>query len=285
MNLRRVGVDIDLHFQFQPVGQHALERIRAAGVHQMCLGQLANVVDHAPLGIVEPLAHEGLDRVLAVLFAERLEPALGDAGRAQPGEIVAVPLVGHPDACPAHAHDVLDILEVALDAHAREDQCAFLVNVACPHEIAGRDRVSDVGHVAFRDGGEQVLVLPEDRHHEGVIGRVRVAAIGVVVEVGVAAPDVAGMILAHVGGLDVAAEDVHRQAFGRREQFVLSRHQAAGEIPRRRDHGRTGRTQQGVGHLADDTVEAVRHHRDQDGVERGLWFGHGVFPSQRQSRM
>ena len=96
---------------------------------------------------------------------------------------------------------------------------ALVVDVAGEDEIARRDGVADVGHVALGNTREEMLAFEEDGHHVGVVGRVRVAAIGVVVEIGVAAADVRVVIPAHVRRLDVTAEDVDGQPLGRREQL------------------------------------------------------------------
>ena len=72
----------------------------------------------------------------------------------------------------------------------REDQRAFLIHVL-RRVIGRRNAVADVGLVRLGDGGEQMLALEEDRHQEGVIGRMRVAEIGVVVQERVALGEVA----------------------------------------------------------------------------------------------
>jgi hypothetical protein len=118
-----------------------------------------------------------------------------------------------------------------------------------------------------------MLALVEHRHHVGVVGGMGVAAVGIVVEIGVTAADVVAVVLAHIGRLDVAAEDVHRQAFGRGEQLVVARHEAAGEIAGGGDHGGPRGAQQCVGHLAHDAVEAVRHHGHEHGIEVGFDLG------------
>ena len=272
MDHRLVGVDLHLDGEFEALGQDALQRIGLARIDQLGLGQAPDVVDHAALGIVEPAANELLDGGSPVFGAEFLQPPLGDARAAKTCKVVAIPLVRNPDAGPAHPHDVLDVLEVALDAHTGKHQGALMIDIARQDEIGGRDRVADIRHVALGDAGEQMLALPEHRHHVGVVGGMGVAAIGVIVEIGIAAADVAFMVTAHVGGLDMAAEDVDRKSLSRCEQLVVAGDETAGEIARRRNDRRPRCAQQRVGHLADDTIEAVGHHRHQDGIEAGVWI-------------
>ena len=156
---------------------------------------------------------------------------------------------------------------VALDAHAREHQRAFLVDVQRLGEVARRNAVADVRHVTFGNGGEQVLAADEHRHQEGVVGRMGVAAVGVVVEIRIALADVARMIAAHVLALQVGAEDVHRQAFGRCEQMIVAGEDAAGEIAGAGNDRRARRAQQRIGHLAHDAVEPIGDHGHDHGVE------------------
>ena len=187
--------------------------------------------------------------------------------RAEPrgGERVAVPLIGHADARPAHADDVRLVLVVALNAHAGKNQRAFLVNVQRFGEVARRNAVADVGHMAFGDGREQMLVIDEHRHQKCVVGRMGVAAIRIVVEISIAFANVARVIARQVLALQVGAEDMHRQPFGRGEELIVAGEDAAGEIARARNHRRARRAQKRIGHFAHDAVEPVgddgHHHR------------------------
>src|ERR1700692_2508590 len=111
---------------------------------------------------------------------------------------------------------------------------APLVNVERLGEIARRDAVADVRHVALGDGREQSMAADEYRHQEGMVGRMGVAAIGVVVEIGVALADVAFVIAAHILALQMGAKNVDRQALGGGEKLIVAGEDAAGEIPRAR---------------------------------------------------
>ena len=120
-----------------------------------------------------------------------------------------------------------------------------------------------------------MLAADEDRHQEGMVSRMSVAAVGVVVEIRVALADVALVIAAHILALQMGAENVHRQALGRGKQLIVAGENAAGEIPRARYHGRTRGAQQRVGHLTNDAVEPVgddgHHHRIESvGSRRAL---------------
>ena len=145
---------------------------------------------HPSLGVVEPLFDELLDRLHPVLGHQLLEPGLADAGRADHGQVVAVPLVWHSDPAPAHADDVRDILVIALHPHRREDQPTFLIDVAREGHVGGRVGVAAVGLVRLGGGGEDVLTIDEDRNEDDVVGRVGIAEVGIVVQECVTLPDV-----------------------------------------------------------------------------------------------
>ena len=119
-------------------------------------------------------------------------------------------MVWHANARAAHAHNVFNIAEIALNAHARKHQRAFVIHIARQHEIAGGDGIADIRHVAFGDACEKMLAFIEDRHHESMVGRVCIATIGVVIQIGIATAYIPRMIAAHIGGLDMAAEDMYR---------------------------------------------------------------------------
>ena len=246
-----------------------LDRVVPLRALELALGQRADRLDAAALRIVEPLLREVAHRVGAVLGDEGLDRAFADAGRADGGEIVAVPLLGHADAALAHADDVVDVLEVPLHLDAGEDQRPFLIDVRRLRHVGGGQAVADVGLMGLHRDGEEVLPLVEHRHQDGVVGRVRVAEVGVVVQVGIAL-GIVGMQVLHRLGLDVGAPDVDGEALGHGEHLVVRRDDRAGEVPRHADDGRARRQQHRVGHLAADRVHAVCHHRQQDRVDAVL---------------
>ena len=190
------------------------------------------------------------------------------------GEIVAEPLIRHPDAAPAHADDVVDIAIVPLHLDAGEDQRTFVIDVPGRREIGGRLAVAHVRLMGLDAHREEVLALVEHRHQDRVIGRVAVAAVGVIVEEGVAFAE-AGMPLAHDGGLDVHAEDMDRHGLGSREHLMVGGDDGAGEIPRDADDGRASAVQHGVGHLAADRIHAVGHDREFESAQALLARGRG----------
>ena len=104
----------------------------------------------ATLGVVEPLLDELRERLRPVLRAELLQARLADPGGAEHRQVVAVPLVGHPDPAAAHADHVVDVAVVALHAHRREDQAALLVDVPRIRHVGRRLRVAAVGLVRLR---------------------------------------------------------------------------------------------------------------------------------------
>ena len=221
---------------------------------------------HASLGVVEPLLDELLDRLHPVLGHELLESGLADAGRADHRQVVAVPLVGHPNPAPAHADDVRDVLVIALHPHRREDQPALLVDVAREGHVGRRIGVAAVGLMRLGGGGEDVLAIDEDRNEDDVVGRVGVAEVRIVVQERVALPDVV-MQLGDGFGQELHANDVHRQPLGGGEEPVVAGDQRAREVARHVEHRRASRAQQRVFHLAHDGVETVGDDGEQDWIE------------------
>ena len=270
-----VRVDVDAHLDRNAVGQERLDRVVAAFVLKPPAGQLADRLARPPLRIVEPFVDEVAHRLRAVLIDERLEPALADPCGADGGEVVAEPLVRHTDAAPAHAHDVVDVAPVALHLDAGEDQRALVIDVLRRREVGGGLAVAHVRLMRLHAHREEVLALVEHRHQDRVIGRVAVAAVGVVVEIGVALAELR-VPLAHDGGLDVHAEDVDRHGLRGRQHLVVRGDDGAGKIPRDADDGRARAVQHGVGHLAADRVHAVGHDREVEGAEPLLARGLGV---------
>ena len=266
---RLVGVDVDRHVDRDPLRHPGLDRVVRQRALELALGQRADGLDAAALGIVEPFLGEVPHRVGAVLGDEGLDRALADAGRADGGEIVAVPLLGHADAALAHADDVVDVLEIPLHLHAGEDQRAFLIDVRGLRHVGGGQAVADIGLMGLHRDGEEVLPLVEHGHQDGVIGRMRVAEIGVVVQVRIAL-GIVGMQVLHRLGLDVGAPDVDGEALGHGEHLIVRRDDRTREVARHADDGGPRRQQHGVGHLAADRVHAVRHHRQQNRVDAVL---------------
>ncbi len=78
------GVDLDLDLEQDAVGRQRLEQVVPARVDHPGLRHLADAVDHALLGIVQPVAGEGLDGLLAVLGAQLLQPPLGTRAAPMP---------------------------------------------------------------------------------------------------------------------------------------------------------------------------------------------------------
>ena len=214
-------VDVD-HRLHRVHVHHDLDRNPILGIgegvvhrrgHGPAARHLPHGSDHQLLAVVEPLLGKLGESVPADLVAERHSLALADSRRAERCQIVAPPLVRHADTQSTHAHDVLDVLVVPLDLNGREDQRAFLVHVARAAVIGGGDGIAAIRLVSLGDHGEAVhAFVVQHRHQRGVIGGMRAAVIGRVVEIGVA-PCEAGVkflhrLAHHVG----AAQDVDRQA-------------------------------------------------------------------------
>ena len=220
---------------------------------------------HPALRVVEPLAHEPAHRVDTVGGDQLLEPALADTGGSERGEEVAVPDIRDADPCAAHADHVLHVLVATLNAHAGECQAALLVDVARERHVRAGGRVAAVGLVRLGAGGEEVLAAREHRHEDGVVGGVRVAGVGIVVEVGVA-PRQVGVVAGQPWRLEPGAEHVDLEPLDGREELVVGGHDRAGEVLRGVEDGRAPGTKQRVRHLADDRVETVREHGQENGV-------------------
>ena len=71
--------------------------------------------------------------------------------------------------------------------------------------------------------------VDEHRHQDRVIGRMGIAEVRIVVEEGIAFPQVR-MKGTHRTGLQMAPEHVHRQAFGGGDQPSVMGKEGAGEI-------------------------------------------------------
>ena len=184
-----LGADLDRDLERDAVG-HPRKRVVAGLDHRAPARQPADRLDHALLGIVEPVLGVLRERVPADLLAQRQQLALADPRRAERRQVVAPPLLGHADPGHAHADDVADVPVVALDRDPGKDQRALLVDVAGVADVGGRLRVAAVGLVRLAQQPEAMHArLVDQRHDDALIGRVRVAVIGRVVEEGIAAPE------------------------------------------------------------------------------------------------
>ena len=268
------GVDADA--DFGGAGDRVVDGDRGGAA----LGHSLNGGDHAFFGVVEPLFGEGVEGVPADLFAEGEDLAFADAGGADHGEEIAVPLLGDADAHLAHADDVLVEFVVFLHLDGGEDQCAFLVYVAGGAVVGGGDGVADVGLVGLGEDGEVVLAaFIDDGHEDGVIGGVRAAVVRRVVEEGVAALE-RGVKLLHGLGHEVgAAEDVDGEALLGGEEFAVAGDDATGEVLGAVEDAGAAGAEEGVAHFSGDAFEAVVDDGELGAVEG--WGGvvcHGGLP-------
>ena len=263
----RIGrVDVHGHLYCHAI-RRARDRVVGAGDREAAGGQTFECVDHAPLAVVEPLGREAIQSLPARLVRESEQLPLAHTGGAQHGEEVAPPLVRHADAHAAHADDILDGLVAALHLHGGEDQRAFLVHVARRAVVGGGDGIAAIGLMRLGDDGEAVQArLVDHRHQDGVIGRVRAAVIGRVVQESVAPREI-GVKLLHRGRHQIwPAQHVDRQALGGRQQVAVGGDNAAREVARRVEHARAPGTEERVGHLAADGLEALVEDRKLDAV-------------------
>ena len=235
--------------------------------------------DGHALGVVQPLADEGLHRLQPELAAEGLDPLLAHPGGRDHGQVVPVPDLGDADALLAHADDVADVCVVLLNAHAREDQRPLGVHIDGLGRVGRADGVAGVGLVRLHTGREDVLAGIEDRYQDRPVGRVGVAEVGIIVQKGVALFEV-GVHLLHGLAEEAGTVDVHRAALGRREELMPGGGEGAGEITRG-ERPRPGGADQGVGHLTGDAVDTVRHDKKLHRVEGG--GGHQRAPFSRRA--
>ena len=250
------------------VGQARVRVVRASCRGACRCGSLLDRLIHASLAVVEPLADDLADHVDAVVGAQLLEAPLGDARRAEAREVVAVPLVRHADAAPAHADDVVDVLVVALDAHARERERALVVDVLGARHVRRRQRVAAVGLVGLGDRREQVLARRR-RRGRGSRGRPSACCRGRGRCAGTRRPRARSSCSSVMASARYCEP---MMCTGRPSAEASSSLSAvtmrAGEVARLVDDGRARGAQERVRHLAADAVEPVGDDGQQDRVER-----------------
>ena len=207
-----LGIYLGDHLDLDALGQ-ARNRVVAGAPFQALRRKPADRLLHRALGVVEPLADERLDRLEPVPLDHLMDPPLADPGRADGRQVVAVPDLRDPDPPFAHPDDVVDVAVVLLDPDAGKDQPPLRVDILDVGDVGRRFGVAAVRLVRLGRSGEDVLAVDEDGHQDRVVGGVGVAENRVVVEEGVALPQVR-MQLAHRAGLQSGAQHVHLQALG-----------------------------------------------------------------------
>ena len=112
--------------------------------------------------------------------------------------------------------------------------------------------------MALGEHGEAVdAVIVDDRHQDRMIGRVRAAVVGRIVQEGIAALQLADGCRSSSGHDVRAAQDVDRQALGGGEQLVIGGQHDAGEVMRDGEDARAAGAEERVRHLPGDAVEAA----------------------------
>lgn len=205
---------------------------------------------------------EVLDLLVAVLRAERREPLLADARRADAGEVVAVPHLRHAVVHLRDLDDVGDVLVVALDLDARPVDGALLEHVARRRRVRARDGVADVRLVAFRDGEEHELAVVEDRRDVRVVRMVRIAMVRRIVEEEIALLDAVRMREARAHG-EAHVRAVHGDALRERDDLAVTVADGGREVVADAHQLRTRRAHQRVRHLEPDAVQAAREDRHE----------------------
>ena len=153
------------------------------------------------------------------------------------------------------------------------------IDVARRAHVGRRQRVAAIRLMGLGQHREAMgAAIVEDRHQDRVVGGVRVAVVGRIMQEGVARLDV-GVELHHRPGHQVgAAQHVDRVAVGGGQQIAVGGHERAGEVARRVDHARARRAQQRVRHLAGHALEALLHDRELDPVDLERCTVHGDQP-------
>ena len=121
-------VDVERDLEREPV-RHAGERVELGGGVDTPTRQRSDGFGRAMLAVVEPRAHEGVHATGAEFVVQLVETTLRDSPCRDHREVVAVPHLGYSDPTHAHPNDVLHVGEVALHAHAGEDQCTLCVDI------------------------------------------------------------------------------------------------------------------------------------------------------------
>ena len=192
-------------------------------------------LDHARFAVVEPFAGERAQRLPADLAADLRDLALADPRGAEHRQVVAAPLLGNADAHLAHAEDVLVVPVVLLDLDRRKDQRAFVIDVARRRPC--RWWASELPQSAMCAFTSTVKWCAPASSTTGtridVIGGVRVAVIGRVVQERVARCEHRVELLHRTRHQVGAAQYVDRIAFGGGNELVVRGHHAAGEVARR----------------------------------------------------
>ena len=113
-------------------------------------------------------------------------------------------------------------------------------------------------------------VRVDDRHEQAMVGRVRVAVVGRVVQERVPVPQL-GVQRRHRGAHHVRpAHDVDRQAVGGHHELVARRHDAAGEVARGVQDARAAGPEERVRHPPHGRAQAVGEQRQLDRIAGDL---------------
>jgi hypothetical protein len=144
----RPGIDLHRHAYRDSVGD-AGKRVVARGYSDLAARHPADGFDHALLRIVEPVFRVGLQHIPSDVRAQLKKGLFPDAHRAQGREVIAPPLLRHPDAQATQAHNVVDIPIVLLNPDGMENQRSLLIDVARVAHIGRRQRIAAVGLVSL----------------------------------------------------------------------------------------------------------------------------------------
>ena len=269
-----LAVDLHLGPHGNALRRSAGDRIVGRARHAPPARHPANGLDHQALGVVEHLGGVLGERLPADLPAHLEHGPLADARRSEHREVVAVPLVRHPDPHPAHPDDVLDVPVVTLNLHRGEDERPFLVDVPGRPHVRRGQRVAAVRLVGLGEDGEAVhAVVVDDRHQDHVVRGVRIAVVGRVVQEGVPALEL-GVELLHRPRHEIrAAQHVDRVALRSGDELAVRGHYAAREVPRHVEHAGAAGAKQGVRHPGRDALESLAEHREAHAVVAALRAG------------
>ena len=149
------------------------------------LGPLPDLSTRQPLGIVEQLAHVGLDLAGTVAGQQLLQAALADLRGGILGGQVAPHAIGHAHVDLDHRGQRLVQPAAVVELEGRDAQ-PFLVDLGGIGSVGAGHPAADVGVVADHHRERPPLAAEEQRHEHEDVRQVHAAVVGVVHDHGVA---------------------------------------------------------------------------------------------------
>ena len=262
-----VALDDDLRLDPQPhvaVAAVVVEPGRRRDV--LAVGQLRDLGAQALLGVVHPVVGRRHADVGPVLLEQAVEAvAAEDAGGHHRVHVAAVHGL--------RAHVVEDHLVEVLVEDALVVPLEPVVDLGLGVHVEGvgvdaRIRAADVEHVGGHGREADQLALPQDRHRDGDVRRVRGAQVGVVVD-----DHVTLLELLLLDALEEPADvpgqraDVHRRRLRLAQLAPVGVEEARAEVLGLADDRAVAHAEQDARHLLGDGVERAAEHAQRDRVD------------------